>query len=556
MPQLRFSVCVLICCAVTHDLSSTAKSEEPLPQEMISLPVKVVDEDGQPVAGVKIIPWALRCSQGHGQWHEETLGKCPEFLTDANGRAAITYPYYTEPGEFIRTTEVTLSVDHREYVFISHANVMVPREEKEPHTITIHRGSILEIMPLVDGQPAKLDGIRAIWSDGRAWKKIPGSMTSADGLVEIPAMESGPGQVMLLRLAEGHATHFTSIIDVDLKSQKTARVNIELRSAATLRGTLDDTVPRPIKQGRVVLRTLQDKRVRPVVTWGAWAPVMEDGSFVIENWPSEEAIQLIALCDGYIAKPGSPPEVVDERQRQSTAFGRPHVFYPENFDEELVVAMEPLVECRVEVADEQGASLKGVNIVSCPNVGWWNGGSQIYCSPLYSFETYISTGDFEASQDFSIPEPWKATTDANGLAVLMLPQGQEDLYAGNDNYELPVNRGRRYVEVELIAGELNETLLVLQPKGQEFLGDWDKLAGVLFGCTGEECRRLLEDPGFRERITAVRLQFDEAKDMNDPNLLKNAFAEISAAFDEVGDQEEVTRWRRKADEQAAKLKAK
>jgi hypothetical protein len=108
----------------------------------------------------------------------------------------------------------------------------------------------------------------------------------------------------------------------------------------------------------------------------------------------------------------------------------------------------------------------------------------------------------------------------------------------------------------LVAGEPTHARLVLQPKGTEFLGDWDKLAGVLFGCTGEQCRRLLEDPGFRKRITAVRIQMDEAEDINDPKLLKNAFAEISAAFDEVGDQEEVARWRRKADEQAAKLKAK
>lgn len=102
--------------------------------------------------------------------------------------------------------------------------------------------------------------------------------------------------------------------------------------------------------------------------------------------------------------------------------------------------------------------------------------------------------------------------------------------------------------------EVTRSRLTLEPAGQEFLGDGDKLPGVLFGCTGEECRRLLEHPGFRKRITAVRLELNAAKDVNDPKVLRNAFKEISAAFDEIGDTAEVSRWRQKAEDQAAKIR--
>ena len=138
---------------LAQSFATIERAEEPLPQEMIPLPVKVVDEDDQPVAGVKIIPWALRCSQGHGSWYEGALGKCPEFVTDAEGQASTVYPRYTEPSEFIRTTEVTFSVDHPDYVFISHENVNVPREGKEPHVITIKRGGNLEILPTLAAKP-------------------------------------------------------------------------------------------------------------------------------------------------------------------------------------------------------------------------------------------------------------------------------------------------------------------------------------------------------------------------------------------------------------------
>lgn len=540
---------------LAQGFATIVQAEEPLPQEMIPLPVKVVDEDDQPVAGVKIIPWALRCSQGHGSWYEGALGKCPEFVTDAEGQASTVYPRYTEPSEFIRTTEVTLSVDHPDYVFISHENVNVPREGKEPHVITIKRGGNLEILPTLADKPIDPTEIYAIWSDPRAWQKGSAPRVNSAGRLVIPSMASGAGQVLLARVENGKATHLSAIEDVELKAGETQQLELPLHPAVNVRGMISDDVPRPIKGGRVVAWTLPEESTRSKVTWRGWAPVADDGSFVIENWPAQEPIQITALCDGYIALSGEPPSVVDDRQRKATGYQRPQVFSPDTFSEPFVVKMEPLVECRVEVVDNHGSPLEGVQVVSYPNVGWWNGGSQIYCCYLFSSEKFLVTRDSDSSLDQSFPQPWSVTTDERGIAVLLLPPGKEDLYVVHDDYELPVSRGRRDVRVELVAGESRQARLVLQPKGTEFLGDWDKLAGVLFGCTGEECRRLLEDPGFRKRITAVRIQLDEAEDVNDPKLLKNAFAEISAAFDEVGDQEEVARWRRKADEQAAKLKA-
>ena len=61
MSFLHDKVCAIVCLAVvTSCFNAIVRAEEPLPQEMISLPVKVVDEDGKPVAGVKLIPW--RCA--------------------------------------------------------------------------------------------------------------------------------------------------------------------------------------------------------------------------------------------------------------------------------------------------------------------------------------------------------------------------------------------------------------------------------------------------------------------------------------------------------------
>jgi hypothetical protein len=543
---------IILLMAILADGVVTA--EERLPQEMFTLPVQVIDELGEPVAGVRLIPWALRSSQGHGPWPEKILGKLPEFATNEEGHAALTYPRYAYPDEFVQTTEVTLSVDHPDYVFISHEDIAIPVKDEGAYTISIERGGNMEVVPMQNGKSAAMQGVYAEWSDARWYQTNIEPITTVEGTLRLPPMAAGGAQVLLVRVENERATYFSRIVDFEIAAGETSQMEVELRPAVRLQGMLSADVPRPIKNGRIVARTLAHDTSWDDVTWGTWATINTDGSFAIENWPAEEAIQIIALTEDHIAMSGNAPAVVATPPLQPDPFNRPQVFQPDVFGEPLTVEMEPMVECVVETLNGQNQPLAGVKVEACPNVGWWNGGSQIYCEALYSFEKFIVERDSSFGLESTLPSSFSTISNQKGIARLYLPVGKESLYAHRPGYELPIIRGRRNATVELAAGQTMKTRLVLQPSGQEFLGEWDKLAGVLFGCTGEECRRLLDNPGFRERITAVRLKLDSANG-NDPKTLQNAFADISAAFDEVGDEEEVARWRRKAEEQAAKLKA-
>ncbi|QEG37804.1 hypothetical protein Pr1d_51510 [Bythopirellula goksoeyrii] len=190
---------------------------------------------------------------------------------------------------------------------------------------------------------------------------------------------------------------------------------------------------------------------------------------------------------------------------------------------------------------------------SNPNVGWWNGGSQIYCDWLCRSERVLKEKDYEAAIEKHGPVPFRAEANQQGLATMFLPAGKQDLGVWHDHLELPVARGARRRQVDLVEGETFQVRLELQPKGTEFLGEWDKLAGVLFGCTGEECRRLMTDEGFRNRIEKVRERYAESDDHTDPALLTNAYSMFSDAFAELGDKKEAQLWRRKSKEQAEKL---
>ncbi|MEX2171354.1 MAG: Ig-like domain-containing protein [Pirellulales bacterium] len=532
-------------------------ADEKPPQEILLVPVRVVDAENAPIAGVEVIPWALRCSQGHGKWRVGGLGDSePEAVTtDADGRATIAYPRYAEPKEYVSTTEVTLSLNHPDFAYISHEDVNVPREDDGPHTVTLPRGAVVEIVPIEEGKPAKLEGLYVKWSDGRSWVAGIGPKITDDVALRIPPMPAGKGKLLMARLDGERVTHFSPVVDLELQTDTTVRERVELSPAVRIKGSFSANVPRPVANGRVSLRMLPKESGFTDVNWYDWTPVAEDGTFEIDSWPAGEALQVIAICDGFIAESGEAPEVVQDPPKIDS-FQRPQVFSSEALGEPIEVRMTPMVRCAIETVNESGAPVAGVKVGSCPNVGWWNGGSQIYCTPLVRGAQLLVKRDYSTCIDTAFPTPFITTTDANGRGELELPAGREDLYVEHAEYELPVVRGRRDHRVLLDSSKSTTIQLRLQPKGNEFLGEWDKLAGVLFGCTGEECRRLLDDAGFRTNMDEVRKLLDSADDPTDPAVLSSAYTATAAAFDELDDKEEASKWRLKAAQQAEKLKAK
>ncbi len=527
-------------------------------QRMVELPVRVVDADGKPVAKAKVTPWALRSSQGHGLWAKDDsradVGP-KDALTDAAGTATVLYPYYRDRRERIRTTSVSLQVDHLDFAFTNDLHIDVPLETSGPHEIQLAAGVLLDIRPLLDDEWANLDNLFALWSDGRSWQ--PGSVPqkSADGALRIPAMPPGENSVLLVKLDGDRATHFSKITDFKLALGEPKKIEVTLQPGVRVRGALSENVPRPVRAGRVKAWSLDPAdAAKDRVTWWTWAPVQPDGTFTIDSWPADEPIQLIALCEGFIATSGvAPEEVKNPRDPKTDPYGRPQVFRPKG-GEPIALAMAPLTRCVVTAVDEDDKPVAGVSVESWPNVCWWNSGSQLYCHPLVRGERLLRERDHNKAIDEVFPQPFKAETDAQGQATLELPAGHEELVISSEVYELPVFLGSRDVKIELTPGETTEAVLRLQPLGTEKLGEWDKLAGVVFGCSTREGRRICALPGVRKQMDQFAERFREAKNQRDPQLLSEAYSAVADAFVGVGDVEEAAKWRQKADDQAAKVK--
>ena len=103
------------------------------------------------------------------------------------------------------------------------------------------------------------------------------------------------------------------------------------------------------------------------------------------------------------------------------------------------------------------------------------------------------------------------------------------------------------MRVSLASGETSGATLRLQSKGTEKLGDWDKLDGVVFGCSTREGRRILALPEMSQKMDEFIDRFLEAQDKRDPQFLAEAYAIVADAF---ADAEEATKLRRKSEAEA------
>lgn len=159
---------------------------EPLPvvdrvqQEWLKVRVRVVDAGGER----KGTPWALRSSQGHGLWlaDDKRSGVGPQdAVTDDSGVAVVRYPAIRSLKEQVKTNGMSIVVDHPDFARSGDVDVDVPLETMGSHEVKLARGVRLEVRPIVDGKPAPLDNLHAVWSDGRARRRTDDADATKEG---------------------------------------------------------------------------------------------------------------------------------------------------------------------------------------------------------------------------------------------------------------------------------------------------------------------------------------------------------------------------------------
>ena len=126
--------------------------------EMAAKTVRIVDPDGDPIAGAAVEPWALRTKLGHGMWLAGGYGGSapPKLKSDADGHATIRFPKLAIKDDHVAAIALTCRVAHPDFAESTYNDVSVTDAEvDEVATIMLHKGAQVKIRVTAGGQAAR-----------------------------------------------------------------------------------------------------------------------------------------------------------------------------------------------------------------------------------------------------------------------------------------------------------------------------------------------------------------------------------------------------------------
>lgn len=430
MKPLRF-YSFLICVGFLLTESPAQSSTVPVsPQDKVE--VTVLNENQEPVSGVSITLYGLRPANDTGSHYGIPQGDSA-FVTNPEGKVLVEFPRYVY--EEVETAQLTFRVQHPDYAetMVDH---FLPDGSSNP--IVLIRGG--ELLPQVNKTGESLETFK-IYVDNK-------EHTIRSGHQTMKGIEPGDHTVYALYEEEG-VRFFSEVKSVSIANHQQVSLDLDLYPGVTLKGQLESSVPRPIRNGKVQVNMINQPRSSSLsnllrspqsVHRTYDALIDEQGFFSISNLPKGYG-EIIALCEGWITTEDLNLETYQRNQ---------HFDLQQN-GQEITVQMEQTATLKGQVINPQLKPVLNAKVRLWPNVYWGNGYSSVFMD-----------------LDFS------STTDTEGnFFIQNLPGRKDSTYTvESDEYELiPVQdnllykRVRRVRSVDLSPGETEDIKIEVVPKG-------------------------------------------------------------------------------------------
>jgi hypothetical protein len=457
--------------------------------------LRVVDATGKPIAGAIIRPDGLRTkpgpySSGWYSWQPRGMGVPNDpVTTDAEGRAWLPYPKYVF--ERIETGTISVSVEHPDFVperpermvnfappsrapwrawldyvwgRVRHKALVV-----RPDPIVLQQGGILRLK-------VRADSIR----DGPLFAQV-GRLYDDKGFWIRPApnelvtkrLQPGPAIIRAVLFDTNGVTWFSQVTNITAVAEQTKEIEFELARGATVHGQLDESVVRPIRNGKVIANVSPhgEKPQNWPPTWHAWSRIREDGTFDIGSLP-EGTLEIVALCDGYVSTNG-PGQV--------SSFHYPQVHTIGTNDLNVTIGMERTCCLAVSVTDSQGKPVRDAQVMTWPNIRYGEWSATILGGDDYNTADFMRNS--EKGNGFikwwqNKPASFTATSDITGVALMMnLPKEAKEFSVTHSNFVLPARddgsgQKRRQASMRLSLGQTNRVSVQLEPVTRAPIGHY------------------------------------------------------------------------------------
>ena len=469
-----FSLSLLLFFAVAgcepagHNSTGTAS---PAKVEFKQVLVVVQNDDGKPIAGATISPEGFRVKGIHGadanSWRADLFGPPEKVVTDSAGKAHVKYPVEGIPEEKEYTGELFFSVTHPDYSTVRPQEYSVDTPEKP---IRMTRGIHLKVSGYIGGDHQSIPELAPILNEEgihtNDWQKTDGNVYAFN------KMSPGGHLLRLMgRLSSGQIV-YSEVQEFTAEKGKDYSFDLEMKPGIRLEGRLDDNMPRPVKNGRVLISvrpkefpawTTNWDQVDPVFKkfsnvsfWKSYRLIAPDGTFVFESVPPG-GLDVIVHGDGFASKDGGTA---------AHDFGVPQVFSLEAPTTRIEVATEPTATLEFTAKTKNGKPVEGALVSLNPNV--------IRIGGIFGDMRRSSEEPFNKLSP--LPSvPYFIKTDKDGVAVIRnVPACAGGLQVEHPQFQVPLQEPEgwrnRHVRVSFNVGETNHLTMVLEPKGTDYIG--------------------------------------------------------------------------------------
>jgi len=464
-------------CDFSKDASSAKDSAR---VEFKNVLVVVQDEDGKPIEGATVLPDGFRVKGMHGadayHWGSNQFGGPVKATTDREGKAYVRYPVEGIPQEKEFTGKLIFSVSHSEFVTARLQEYSVDSPEKP---VQLSRGIDLAISGYFGGDHKPVTELIPNLSQEMLrpedWRKTD------NGVYEFHKLSPGGHMVQLMgRLPTGEIV-YSEAFAFTAEKGKPCQFALEMRPGIRLEGRVDDKVPRPVTNGRVMMDVRPkeypallviedfynlDEKYGGRYFWHSYRPISEDGSFVFESIPPGE-VDVIVLGDGFVSKSSGPLQNrANGTLQKGAVMAIPQPFPLVAPVTKIEVTTEPTATLEFTATTRAGKPIDGVWVGMFPSVFRMRG--------MFGWAKNSSEEPYREIPHLSEPV-FGGKTDQDGkLVIKNLPSEIHGLDVDHAQYQVPLQEPKgwrdRHIRTEFSPGTTNKLTLALEPKGSDFVG--------------------------------------------------------------------------------------
>ena len=458
--------------------------------------VEVQDANGKPIEGAQISPFGFRVNGRHSPdaygWRTNVFGAKETAVTGPDGRAYLRYAVMGIPEEKEYTGALIFLVTHPEYSTVTIQDYPVDQTNAP---IQMVRGTTIGFMGFYGRQRvtdlvANLtdDGVRAEdWQGQTNGILICHKVSPGGHLIQLMGqLKSGEiiySDTALFTVEPGKAPRVVAgMMGAEAVMKEKTYLEFAMKPGIRLEGRLDDAVPRPVINGRVMIDVRPPEYPATNVIedfydldaknggrsfWHSYRPINSDGTFVFESIPPGEA-DVVVVGDGFATKSeGQLYNRVDGVLKESPGLTIPQSFPLAAPMTQITVKTEPTATLEFTATTKKGKPIDDVLVGMFPSAFRMRG--------MYGW----AKGSSEAPFREIAPLPdlaYSGKTGPDGTVIIRnIPaEAERGLDVNSDHYQVPLQNKKgwrdRWVRLRFEPGVTNKVEIAMEPKGADYIG--------------------------------------------------------------------------------------